>query len=73
MGDGVVDRLTGWLRQRLPAASDLRIEGADEITFGHSAEMLILTLAWRADGADHRRSVVLRLRPPVPGLLEPYD
>jgi aminoglycoside phosphotransferase (APT) family kinase protein len=66
-------RITAWLASQLPEASDLRIEDIGQVTFGHSAEMTLLTLAWRADGADTRQDVVLRARPPSPGLLEPYD
>jgi aminoglycoside phosphotransferase (APT) family kinase protein len=44
------------------------------VTFGHSAETLLLTVRWStADGDEDGRDVVLRLRPPPPGLLEPYD
>jgi aminoglycoside phosphotransferase (APT) family kinase protein len=35
--------------------------------------MLLLTVAWRAGGRKERRDVVVRIRPPEPGLLEPYD
>ena len=68
-----LQRLVRWLREQLPDAADVRIDSSDRIVFGHSAEITALTLAWRADGADHRRDVVLRLCPPSPGLLEPYD
>ena len=40
--------------------------------FGHSAETLLLTVCWTA-GGEHREDVVLRLEPPEPGLLPPYD
>jgi aminoglycoside phosphotransferase (APT) family kinase protein len=69
----VRERLTAWFRSQLPDAQDVRIEGLDRIDFGFSAEMMVLTLVSRVDGADHRQDVVLRLRPPSPGLLEPYD
>jgi aminoglycoside phosphotransferase (APT) family kinase protein len=72
-GDDAEDRLTGWLRERMPSAENLRIEGSDQVTIGHSAEMIILTLVWTDGGAERRQDVVLRLRPPAPGLLEPYD
>jgi len=71
--DEVRDRLTAWLRARSPDADDVRIEGLDRVTFGHSAEMMAFTLACREGGREQRRDVVLRLRPPAPGLLEPYD
>ncbi|MFI5507211.1 phosphotransferase family protein [Mycobacterium sp. NPDC051804] len=68
-GSDVVDRLTEWLRTQLPDIDDLRLEGLDRVEFGHSAEMMVLTIV---SGAD-RRDVVIRLRPPSPALLEPYD
>lgn len=71
-----VDRLTEWLRAQLPDAGDVRIEGFDRVDFGHSAEMMMLTVANRVNrvtGADTRQDVVLRLRPKPPALLEPYD
>lgn len=71
--DNVRDRLTAWFLAQLPDADDVRIEGLDRVEFGHSAEMMVLRLAWRADGADHGQDAVVRLRPPAPGLLEPYD
>ncbi len=66
-------RLTSWFAGQLPGAQDVRIEGLDRLEFGHSAETLVLTIGWRADCTDHREDVVLRMRPPAPGLLEPYD
>ena len=61
-------KLTAWLRTQLPG-DDLRIEGLDRVEFGHSAEMMVLTIVTGAD----RRDVVVRLRPRPPALLEPYD
>jgi alkylation response protein AidB-like acyl-CoA dehydrogenase len=54
------DRLAAWLRTQLPDADEVWIEGLDRIELGHSAEMLALTIASRADGADHRRDVLAR-------------
>ena len=65
----IAERLTGWLHTQLPGADDIGIEGLDRVTFGHSAEMMVLTVATR----DSRQDVVLRLRPKPPALLEPYD
>jgi aminoglycoside phosphotransferase (APT) family kinase protein len=62
------DTLTAWLRTQL-SDDDLRIEGLDRVEFGHSAEMMVLTVVTSTD----RRDVVLRLRPRPPALLEPYD
>ncbi|MEZ0351590.1 phosphotransferase family protein [Mycobacterium sp. pR1184] len=64
----LAERLTAWLRTQLNAA-DVRIEGLDRVNFGHSAEMMVLTVV----SGDTRRDVVLRLRPTPPALLEPYD
>jgi len=67
------ERLTSWFASQLPRARDVRIEGLDRLSVGHSAETLLLTLVWLEGASELRRDVVLRLRPPKPGLLEPYD
>lgn len=67
------DRLAAWLADRMPEAEDLRLEGLDRVDVGHSAEMFLVTLASRVDGTERRQDVVVRLRPPEPGLLEPYE
>ena len=69
----VASRLTAWFQAQLTEADAVRVEGLHHVSFGHSAEMLLLTVAWRANGCDERRDVVVRIRPPAPGLLEPYD
>ena len=65
--------MTAWLRTQLPDADDVRIEGLDRVNFGHSAEMMMLTVVTRHGDQDTRQDVVLRLRPKPPALLEPYD
>ena len=65
--------LREWFATQLADAGDVRVEGFDRVEFGHSAETILLTLAWSAGDDQHRRNVVLRVRPPEPGLLEPYD
>ncbi|MCV7300329.1 phosphotransferase family protein [Mycobacterium barrassiae] len=67
--DDVRDQLAGWLRTQLEDVDDLRLEGLDRVEFGHSAEMMVLTIV----AGGESRDVVLRLRPPSPALLEPYD
>jgi aminoglycoside phosphotransferase (APT) family kinase protein len=67
--DDVADRLTHWLRTQLPESAGVRVEGLDRVKFGHSAEMMVLTIVTD----DGSRDVVLRLRPKPPALLEPYD
>jgi len=66
-------RLTGWLRGQLSDADELRIEGLERVEFGHSAEMMALTVVTGHGEAEERRDVVVRLRPRPPALLEPYD
>jgi aminoglycoside phosphotransferase (APT) family kinase protein len=67
------ERLTGWLRRQLPDVEDVRVEGLDQVNFGHSAEMMMLTIVTRHDRHETRHDVVLRLRPKPPALLEPYN
>ncbi len=69
LNDNTIERLTEWLRTQLPDAMEVRIEGLDRVNFGHSAEMMMLTIVTGAT----RQDVVLRLRPKPPALLEPYD
>ena len=69
----VEDRLLAWFGTQIPHADDLRVEGLDRDHFGHSAETLLMSLVWRDAQGDQRQDVALRLRPPSPGLLEPYD
>jgi aminoglycoside phosphotransferase (APT) family kinase protein len=66
-------RLARWLAAQLSGADDVRVEAAERVEFGHSAEMTVLTLAWQAADGRRCQDVVVRLRPPEPGLLEPYD
>jgi aminoglycoside phosphotransferase (APT) family kinase protein len=71
---GLMEReLATWFAAQLPEAEDVRVEGLDRVHVGHSAETLMVQLRWRANGAEEQADVVLRLRPPPPGLLEPYD
>ena len=67
-----MERLATWIARQ---ASDdsVRIDGMDQIDVGHSAEMAMLTLVSDRDGARDRKEVVVRLRPPSPGLLEPLE
>jgi aminoglycoside phosphotransferase (APT) family kinase protein len=69
----MTERLTAWLRTQLPDADKVHIEGLDRVNFGHSAEMMMLTVVTRRGDQDARQDVVLRLRPKPPALLEPYD
>jgi aminoglycoside phosphotransferase (APT) family kinase protein len=66
-------RLETWLHAQLPEVDDVRVEGLDRVEFGHSAEMLALTVTGRQSGAQMTQELVVRLRPRLPALLEPYD
>ena len=66
-------RLTAWLRTQLPDAEDVRTEGLDRVSFGYSAEMMMLDVVTRNGDEETRQPVVVRLRPELPALLEPYD
>jgi aminoglycoside phosphotransferase (APT) family kinase protein len=57
----------------MPDADEVRVDGLDYLSLGHSNETLEFTLHWREQGAPHSQQVVLRTRPAGPGLLEPYD
>jgi aminoglycoside phosphotransferase (APT) family kinase protein len=59
--------LAAWIDTQVD--DEVTLEGLDQVDVGHSAEMLLATIVQGA----RRRDVVVRLRPPPPGLLEPYD
>jgi aminoglycoside phosphotransferase (APT) family kinase protein len=71
--DDLGERLTDWVRAQLPESGDVRIEGLERVEFGHSAEMMVFTIASQTAGREESQDVVVRLRPPPPALLEPYD
>jgi aminoglycoside phosphotransferase (APT) family kinase protein len=70
---GVEGQLASWLAARLPQATEVRVKGLDRIEMGHSAETLIVTVGWQDGAGDQQRDLVIRIRPPAPGLLEPYN
>ncbi|TAM71794.1 phosphotransferase family protein [Mycobacterium sp.] len=73
LGADLERRLSAWVRTQAPDADDVRLEGIDRVSFGHSAEMMTCSVVCRRAGRDDRQDVVLRLRPKPPALLEPYD
>jgi len=70
---GMEGKLAPWFAAHLPDADDVRVQGLDRVEVGHSAETLIVTVSWRDGGNVQQGDVVIRVRPPAPGLLEPYD
>jgi aminoglycoside phosphotransferase (APT) family kinase protein len=74
MADREVEaRLEAWLATCLPDARSVGVEGLDRASLGHSAETLLCTIAVDGGSGAGRHDVVIRLRPPDPGLLPPYD
>jgi aminoglycoside phosphotransferase (APT) family kinase protein len=67
------DRLVAWFADQISNADDVRVEGLDHALLGHSSETLLMTVVARVGGVERRQDVVVRQRPPKPGLLEPYD
>ncbi len=66
-------RLTAWFGEQMPEADEIRVEGLGHLEAGHSAEMLLLSIVTRTGSTETSQEVVVKLRPPSPGLLEPYD
>ena len=73
MNPDIGERLAAWLGPQLPEADEIRVDGLDRVDFGHSAEMLVLTVSWETEDSTSTQDVVVKLQPPSPGLLEPYD
>lgn len=72
-GDDLAERVAAWLGDELQDVDSVSLEGVDRLDLGHSAEMLLLTVVKTAGTGEERQDVVVKLRPPSPGLLEPYD
>ncbi len=75
--DDVQDRLASWLTKQIADADadaeEVQVAGLDRVELGHSAETLLVTVTWRSNGAPRSTDGVIRIRPPEPGLLPPYD
>ncbi len=64
-GPGLADRLTAWLRTRLPEARDVSVVDLERIHGGASRETWRFGLRFRREGATHERRLVLRRDPPA--------
>ncbi|MEO8602398.1 MAG: phosphotransferase family protein [bacterium] len=67
-------KLTAWLAQQLPEATDLRV--TDLIapqTSGFSNETLLFDLEYTRDGAAQRQPLVVRIEPQGEGVFPEYD
>lgn len=60
----LAEKLSGWLTERLPGASDLRItELSYPLGAGMSHETILFDAAWREGGALRERGMVVRIKP----------
>lgn len=71
--DDIAGRLQAWLATEIDHATDVEVSGVRSLDVGHSNEMLRLSVGWRTGPDHHTHDVVVRMQPPSPGLLEPYD
>ncbi len=67
------ERLAAWLAGQIEGAGTVELDGIDRAEMGHSAETLNVTISWTNRDGQHQKEAVIRIRPPAPGLLEPYD
>jgi aminoglycoside phosphotransferase (APT) family kinase protein len=67
--------LAQWLRSVLADADagSVPVARLGKVMVGHSAETLLADFEWLVAGAERGQQAVVRLRPPKPALLEPYD
>jgi aminoglycoside phosphotransferase (APT) family kinase protein len=70
--DGQQRRLGEWFAGCL-GVDHVEIEEFDGVATGHSAQTLLVTIAWTGADGPRRRDVVVRVRPEPPGLLEPCE
>ena len=57
-------RLVGWLRPRMPGASDLKIVNLSyPLGAGMSHETILFDAMWTEDGAPRQRGLVVRIKP----------
>ena len=65
-------RLAAWFAERL-GVDRVDIEEFDGVAAGHSAQTLLVTIAWNDGDQLRRREVVVRVRPELPGLPRPCE
>jgi aminoglycoside phosphotransferase (APT) family kinase protein len=66
-------RVASWLATQIEGADDVTVSVLDRDEVGHSAETLLGAISYQVDGSEHCQDIAIRIRPPAPGLLEPYD
>lgn len=58
-------RLAGYIRTRIPEATDVIVSALERISGGASRETYRFRLTWREGGQPHDRKLILRRDPPV--------
>ncbi len=72
--DATRERLLAWFEARLPRARGLRLsELTGPGTTGFSNDTLLFDLAWREDGRDVKRELVVRIEPGGTRVFPDYD
>lgn len=67
------ERLARWLSTQMPDADGVQVSDFDKPSDGHSSQTILTTATWHDSGGAHVRDLVVRVRPPSPCLIEPYD
>jgi aminoglycoside phosphotransferase (APT) family kinase protein len=62
--DDLARAFARYAAHRMPEASEVRVDNLRRVHGGASRETYRLTLAWRAEGREHQRHLVLRRDPP---------
>ena len=65
MGHPLEPRIAGYIAGKMPAASDVSVNGLERISGGASRETYRFVLRWREDGEARRRRLILRRDPPA--------
>ncbi|MHA7837628.1 MAG: phosphotransferase family protein [bacterium] len=72
-GDEIRARLTHWIADRMPDASDLRLSALREPGAGLSSETRLFSIHWREAGQPRTLDAVLRSAPREEGPFPEYD
>jgi len=65
LGHPLEPRIAGYIAGKMPAASDVSVNGLERISGGASRETYRFVLRWREDGEARRRRLILRRDPPA--------
>ena len=67
------DRLADWLATKISKAEAVTLSKFDNPADGHSSQTILTTATWHDPDGPHTQDLVVRVRPPSPCLIEPYD